>query len=88
MGSFAAAWQPLAAVSLHPARQGADQLPARLGAQQLQPGFEILTAVVHVRSKITWFYFYLSQDKKVHYALKTPVTGKYAHHLTFCTLMI
>lgn len=26
--------------------------------------------------------------KKVYYALKTLVTGKYAHHLAFCTLMI
>lgn len=32
--------------------------------------------------------FWQSWGKKVHYALKKPVTGKYAHHLTFFTLMI
>lgn len=38
------------------------ELSALLGAQQLQPEFEILT-VVHVRSKIAWFYFFLRSYK-------------------------
>lgn len=51
--------------SLHPAQQGAAQLPALLGAQQLQPGLEILT-VVHVRSEIACFYFHLLEATSRH----------------------